>query len=139
MTVLEWLERGDQIQAEIEETKAEYERYFSIATKTTAGNDGMPHASDISNKVGNNAVKMAELLKEIEALEKRFDDYKQEVNAALKQLPVNQYKVLHKKYILNMNWDEIAYDMNYSRMQIWRFNNSGLIALKSILKVGKKS
>ena len=138
MTVLEWLERGDQILAEIEETKAEYERYFSAGTKTTAGNDGMPHGNDISNKVGNNAVEMAALLEEIKALEKRFDDYKQEVNAALKQLSVNQYKVLHKKYILKMSWDEIAIDMSYSRMQIWRFHNSGLKGLKSVIKIGKK-
>ena len=139
MTVLEWLDQGAMMNEIIEAKLAEREQLLSLATKVTANNDGMPHSSGVSDKVGNIAVKMAALSAEIDALIDKYVDYKQQVNKALQKLPANQYGVLHRRYVLQMSWDEIAYDMSYSRMQIWRIHNSGLKGLKSIVKVGKKS
>lgn len=108
--------------------KADKEMLMDIATRITAGMDGMPHGSDVTDKVGNIAAKLATLSSEIEALEQRRD----KLMAILESLPPDEYGALHRHYIRGMTWEEVAEDMNISRTTVYRYRNSGLAMLEQM-------
>jgi DNA-directed RNA polymerase specialized sigma24 family protein len=108
--------------------KADREMLMDMATKITAGMDGMPHGSDVTDKVGNIAVKLATLSSDIDALEARRD----KLMAVLESLPPDEYGALHRHYIRGMTWEEVAEDMNVSIATAYRYRKSGLAMLEQI-------
>lgn len=108
--------------------KADKEMLMDMATKITAGMDGMPHGTDVTDKVGNIAAKMAALSSEIDALEERRDKFM----AVLESLPPDEYGALHRHYIRGMTWEEVAEDMNIGRTTVYRYRNSGLAMLEKM-------
>lgn len=111
--------------------KADKEMLMDMATKITAGMDGMPHGSDVTDKVGNIAAKMAALSSEIDALEERRDKFM----AVLESLPPDEYGALHRHYIRGMTWEEVAEDMNVSIATAYRYRKSGLELLEQKCEV----
>lgn len=112
---------------------AEREQVWDMATKITPNTDGMPHASGVSDKVGNAAVKLMALGAEIDRLVDLYVDHKMFVLAMLEKLPPEEYGVLHRYFIRYMTLGDIAEDMHYSYMQIWRIKNKGLERLKDMM------
>ena len=55
MNAYEYLEQVKDADAKIDAKRAEEKELWAIATSTTQANDGMPHASGVSDKGGNNA------------------------------------------------------------------------------------
>jgi RNA polymerase sigma factor (sigma-70 family) len=106
--------------------KAEREMLMDAATKITAGMDGMPHGTDVADKVGNISAKIADLTGEIDRLHERRD----ELMAVLESLPPDEYGALHRHYIRGMTWEEVAEDMNVSVATAYRYRKSGLAMLE---------
>ena len=132
--VQKWLERVRELDVLIDSKLVERSQLLELATRMGAEMDGMPHAKgNVSDPVGNNVAKLVTLAKEIDALVDQFVDHKQKVIEALERLPENEYKVLHRQYIRYMTPSQIASDMNYSTMQIWRFQQNGLKLLKDVI------
>lgn len=102
--------------------KADWEMYMDMATKITAGMDGMPHGSDVTDKVGNIAVKLATLSGEMDALEER----RNQLITILESLPPDEYGALHRHYIRGMTWEVAAEDMGVSPATVYRYRKSGL-------------
>jgi len=132
--VMDWLGKTEEIQSEIEAAKAERGKYLSIAAKTTAGMDGMPHGTGVSDKVGKGAVDMATLSAEIATLEQRLAEHNKQVKERLKMLPVNEFGVLYRRYVLLMGVGETAASMNYSRVTVWRIEKRAISRLKNIMR-----
>lgn len=105
--------------------KAEREMLMDAATKITAGMDGMPHGTDVADKVGNISAKIADLTGEIDRLHERRD----ELMAVLESLPPDEYGALHRHYIRGMTWEEVAEDMNVGVATAYRYRKSGLAML----------
>jgi DNA-directed RNA polymerase specialized sigma subunit len=110
---------------------AERDQLMTMATSVNAGIDGMPHASGKSDKIGNIAVKLADLANEVNDLVDRYVNLKRDVVSALEKLPPREYLVLHKHYIQGMSWGEVASDMGYCREQIWRIKVKALEMLET--------
>ena len=108
--------------------KAEREMLMDAATKITAGMDGMPHGTDVADKVGNISAKIADLTGEIDRLHERRD----ELMAVLESLPPDEYGALHRHYIRGMTWEQVAEDMNIGRTTVYRYRNSGLAMLEKM-------
>ena len=106
--------------------KAERVMLMDAATKITAGMDGMPHGTDVADKVGNISAKIADLTGEIDRLHERRD----ELMAVLESLPPDEYGALHRHYIRGMTWEEVAEDMNVSVATAYRYRKSGLAMLE---------
>lgn len=106
--------------------KADKEMLMDMATKITAGMDGMPHGTDVADKVGNISAKIADLSSEIDALNARRD----ELIKVLESLPPDEYGALHRHYIRGMTWEEVAEDMNVSIATAYRYRKSGLAMLE---------
>jgi len=90
----------------------EKEELFTITTKTTQANDGMPHASSISDKVGNGAVKLVQKAQEIDATIDLFYDLKQEIIGQMQKLQVDEYDILYKSFVLGVPLSDIAEEKN---------------------------
>ena len=86
----------------------EKEELFTITTKTTQANDGMPHATGTSDKVGNGAVKLFEKEAEIDRVIDLFYDLKEEIIGQMQKLPADEYDVLHKSFVQGMSLTMIA-------------------------------
>jgi RNA polymerase sigma factor (sigma-70 family) len=108
--------------------KAERVMLMDAATKITAGMDGMPHGTDVADKVGNISAKIADLTGEIDRLHERRD----ELMAVLESLPPDEYGALHRHYIRGMTWEEVAEDMHIGRTTVYRYRNSGLAMLEKM-------
>ena len=113
--------------------KADREMLMDMATKITAGMDGMPHGSDVTDKVGNIAAKLATLSSEIDALEER----RERLMAVLESLPPDEYGALHRHYIRGMTWEEVAEDMNIGVATAYRYRKSGLKLVELLTELPK--
>ncbi len=135
--VIEWLEQVKKLDELIDAKEAERIQLWALATKITPEITGMPHGGGVTDKVGNIAVKLAMLSDETNAAIDRYVDQRAEVIRVLERLPANEYGVLHRKYIRYMSQEDIAKDMGYSTVQIWRIEQSGLRILKDVMKCNR--
>jgi hypothetical protein len=126
----EWLSQVRKLDELINAKLAERDQLMDLATKCTPNMDGMPHGSGTSDKVGNSGVKLGDMVREIDSLIDSYLDYKRDVLRTLEKLPCVEYAVLHRHYIRYMDWEDIAADLGFSTMQIWRIKVKGLKNLK---------
>lgn len=134
MNVHEWLDQVRMLDELITARLVEKQQLWDLATKMTPNMDGMPHATGVSDKVGNVATKLADLAMETDRLVDNYIDRKHEVLDALEKLPPNQFGVLHRYYIRGMTVEQIAEDMNKSERQIMRYKGKGIKNLQSVIK-----
>lgn len=134
MDVCEWLNQVRKLDELIDAKIVERDQLFAMATRMTPNLDGMPHVKGtVSDPVGEAVVRLVAMGEEINKLIDRFVDQKKEVVRVLEQLPAKEYSVLHRYYIRYMTLEEIAADMNYSVMQIWRIKEKGLKMLLNVM------
>lgn len=127
MTAEWFFEQIRKLEEMIVAKKSEWERLLAMGTKITAAADGMPHGSDVADKIGNISAKMADLSSEISLLEERRDG----LLKLLEELPPDEYGALHRHYIRGMTWEEVADDMNISIATAYRYRKSGLALLEA--------
>ena len=96
---------------------------------------GMPFSNTgmVPQKMQDAVIDLIELAQEIDKLVARYIKKKQEIVAVLEKLPEKEYGVLHRHYIRCMTWEQVAEDMDYSTMQIWRIRKNGMKILENIL------
>lgn len=104
----------------------EKEELFTIATKTTQENDGMPHATGTSDKVGNGSVKLLEKEAEIDRVIDLFYDLKTEIIGQIQKLPADEYDVLYKSFAQCMSLVDIATEKNKHIDTIKKIRRSGI-------------
>lgn len=124
--VIDWL---GQIKKLDELIKAKEFEIMAQATKMTASLDGMPHGGGVSDKVGDGAVKLAE--------DKDLNDLKQRrqyIIDTIKLLPAKQFGVINREYVQGMTQEQIAEDMNYCTVQVWRIKKIALKTLQDVMK-----
>ncbi len=129
--VIEWLEQIAKLNELIQAKEFEVADIMAQATKMTASLDGMPHGGGVSDKVGDNAVKLADRhTDELNALKQR----KQYIIDTIKMLPAKELGVLYREYVRGMSQEQIAEDMNYCTVQVWRIKKAALRMLCEILE-----
>lgn len=134
MNVREWLEEVKKLDELIDAKLSERQQFLALATKVVSDMDGMPHAKGgVSDPVGSNVVKIVALTEEADRLIDRYIAYKEEVAKTLEALPDAEYAVMHKRYIQYKTWEEIAEEMNYSTVQVWRISKKAEGMLEDIL------
>lgn len=134
MDAVEFLEQIAMIDELIASNEAEIRELWDKATKKTSSADGMPRASGISDKVGDNAVKIVHLERKGDDLLRR----KESIKNVLMRLPAREYGVLHREYFRHMTQERIASEMGYCTVQVWRIKRRALKRLDVILSEMKK-
>lgn len=115
---------------------AEQDRLKAIATDITAKPmDGMPfdNTGTVSRRMENAVINLITLSREIEKLIDQYIDYKRDILTLLEKLPEKEYGVLHRYYIQHKTWEQVAEDMGYSTVQIWRIKKNGLKILQNVI------
>lgn len=125
-SVHDYLDSVKKLDELIVAKEAERVLLWEMATKITPTMHDTPGGSGVSDKVGNIAVKLAQLIEETDAAWDRYINQRTKVIKTLELLPANEYGVLHREYIRYMTQEEIAQDMGYSTVQIWRIKKAGL-------------
>lgn len=137
MNVYEWLEQVRKLDQLITAKLAERDRLEALATDISAKPiDGMPHSNTgtVSQTMQNAVVNLVMLAREIDKLVDQYIDCKQHVVDVLETLPEKEYGVLHRHYIRYMTWEQVAEDMGYSTMQIWRIKQNAVKILKDVIE-----
>lgn len=114
---------------------AERDQLRQLAYSVSSGEmDGMPHGKGaVSDPVGNLVVKLVTLSEEANVLIDRYIDCKNQIIKSLEQLPAKQYGVLHRYYIRNMTWEEVAEDMGCSTRNVIRLKKKALKKLENVI------
>lgn len=137
MYIEEWLQSVKKLDQLIDAKNAERERLMAIATSVSPRvPDGMPmsNTGTVSKKIEDTVCRLVDLDREINGIIDRYIDCKQAVINKLEKLPANEYGVLHRYYIQHMTYEEIACDMGYSTVHIWRIKQKALEMLKSVVE-----
>ena len=129
MDAVRWLEQFAKLDELMEAKKAEIEKIRAAAYNTVGGMDGMPHAPGISDKVGSLTVKLVVLEEKL----KQYEDQRGAMLDVLQMLPANEYGVLHREYVRHMTQGQIASDMGYSTVQVWRIKKNAINFLEKVL------
>jgi len=125
--VIEWLEGIKKLDELIEANKAEEDALTSVSSKGEF--DGMPHSAGTSDVVGNNALRLIDVKREREILQKEKDSK----IATMKELSALQFGVLHREYVRYMKREAVALDIGYCEVQVWRIKQLALKNLGAIL------
>ena len=110
----------------------EKQELFTLATKTTQNNDGMPHAPGVSDKVGNLNTKLLMKECEIDHVIDVYIDLKHEIVEQIEKLPADEYEVLYKYYVIGEGLFEIADSRNQSVDWIKKLKWRGISHVKVI-------
>lgn len=116
----------------IRDTEGEKVVLRTLAEKVTQENDGMPHATGTSDKVGNIAVKLVMKEQELDYLIDLFVDLRSEIVDQLRTLPMNEYEVLYDFYVAGKRLFDIADEMCCSVDWIKKLKWRGLAKVKVI-------
>ena len=106
------------------------ENIFTLATKTTQENDGMPHAQVTSDKVGNLSTKLLMKEQEIDHIIDVFVDLREEIKGQIRKIPADECDVLYKYYVLNLGLFDIADDKQKSVDWIKKLKCRGISHIK---------
>lgn len=129
--VIAWLEQIKKLDELIRARKDDIAGVMERATKTTASLTGMPHCGGVSDKVGDGAIKLAELEDAELANLKRI---RQQITDTIKLLPAREFGVIDREFVRGMTQEQIAFDMNYCTVQVWRIRKKALQLLKDVMK-----
>lgn len=137
MNAQEWLEQVRKLDQLINAKLAERDRLKEMATDISPRPmDGMPfdNTGVASRKMENAVVRLIDLANDLNKLVDMYTKHKEKVVKALEQLPPNEYGVLHRHYIRYMTWDQVAEDMGYCTVQIWRIRKKALKNLQNVME-----
>ena len=144
MRAFDYLDQVKILDSLIINKTAEQEQLRLMAEKITQANDGMPHGTGVSDKIGNAVAGLVDLQNEIAVLVVTFKGILQDVTKTIEKLPEEQYKVIHAKFILKRkelgnhrswyySWEEVAEIVGYSESQVYRIKKKAIRNIQRIL------
>ena len=112
MTVKEELLQYKYAREKVNETLEEYQKYKDRAEKMTSIISDMPRRTSSSDKVADNAVKMADLSAEYEKRWLEAENKKLEIEKNIDLVEEPYRIILYMKYVQGKKLEEIAYKLN---------------------------
>lgn len=137
MDVCEVLNSVRKLDQLIDAKLAERERLMSIAKDISPRlSDGMPRGNSgmPSQKMADAVCALVDLEKETDRLVDKYVDTKKQIANVLEKLPEKEYGVLHRYYMRNMTWEQVAEDMGYSMRQVYRIKQNGMEMLQDVIE-----
>lgn len=128
MNVTDFLRQYEYADRTVRRLEREYEeqRIMIDSVKSTSDNDGMPHGTGIHKPVEDRAVKLADKLKELSDARLKAIEVRQAVFDFVETIPGVEGDALYKRYVLLMQWEEIAAELSYSTSGIYKLRNRAI-------------
>ena len=134
MKAKDYLLQISKIDRLIENKIAELEHWQAIATGTTTFSDGdRVQSSGNKYKMEDAIIKCIEISNEINVEIDRLVDTRKEVISTIEQLKPSEYDVLHKIYVQNKDFQEIATAKKMSYSWVTTKHGRALASLQKIL------
>ena len=133
MTAKEELMQYKYARKKVDETLEEYQKYKDRATKMTAIMSDNPQRSNLnSDKVGDNAIKMADISREYEERWLRAEKERLRIEQNIDRVEEPYRTILHMRYIEELNFEKIADCMGYTYNSITHMHGDALKQYKKI-------
>lgn len=132
MTAKEELSQYRYARKKVDEALEEYEKYKIRAEKVTTIISGMPRGTSNSNKVEDNAVKMADISREYEKRWFLAEKEKLRIEKNIDKVEEPYRTILHKRYIEESNFEKIADEMGYTYNSITHMHGDALKLYKKV-------
>ena len=136
MTAKQFLSQARRIDKRIDNYVEEITQLLTLATKTTPSNaQERVQSSGTGDKVGDGAVKIADLQKEMDRWVDELLIKKEEIRKVIEQVDdTDCYDLLYKRYILYKKWEQIAVDKDITTMGVWKMHGRALKKVEKILE-----
>lgn len=140
MTAKEYLSQYRYINININNKIAQQKRLRELATCVSPSSDGCGHNSGVSDKVGSLCAKIADLDAEINAEIDKLVDVQKDIMHTIGKVDDERYRIiLTERYIDCKTFEQIADDIHYSYMQIFRLHGQSLAAVQNVIECYNRS
>lgn len=124
---IKWLSQYRDVVKETMRLVREKEEWRSLAEKITPSYSFEPKTQSVTSKVETGAENIVEIDKQLQEQIAKRVRLRLEIAKVIYNLGSEKYRyLLSSRYIDGKKWEQIALDMNYSVMQIWRMHGEAL-------------
>lgn len=88
--------------------------------------NGMPHGTDISKPTEQQVMRLIDVSEQLEETINRKTELFLKIEREIRKLPLKEYAVIHRHYILGESWELVAEKLNYSDRHIRRIHGNAL-------------
>ena len=135
MQAKEYLEQVQRAEEELKLLNAEKAHYLEMATSTGVKLDGMPHNPNVSSRVENAAVGMADLISKLDAKITVYISLISQARYMIQQVRTDKFRqLLTLKYMLGKSWPEVSEEMSYKdKKSVFRVHGYALKEFQKVL------
>lgn len=127
MTAKEFLKKGMNLNNEINANIQSLDKLRALVYGTASKYDDVRVQTSPGNTQESNIIKLIDLENEINAKINRLIEYKSKMHDLINSVDNTLYRaILTDRYINCKTWDDIAEELGYSRMQIYRLHEQAL-------------
>ena len=131
---VEYLKQLREIDGDVENLISEAERWRLIATGTTSRSDGeRVQSSGNHQRMADAVCRYVDIEEDIKRHLAALAEKRKEILETIRQLPYDKRNVLHKRYVQDMTFDEIAAACDKSRSWVTSVHGRALQAVQKIL------
>lgn len=124
---IKWLSQYRDVVKETMRLVREKEEWRSLAEKMTPSYSFEPKTQSVASKVETGAENIVEIDKQLQEQIAKRVRLRLEIAKVIYDLESEKHRyLLTSRYIDGKKWEQIALDMNYSVMQIWRMHGEAL-------------
>ena len=136
MIAKEYLKQYKEATRRVEIIQREYDEEMDLIDniRSSLGGDGLPRSGEISRKVENQAIKLAEKADELYQAQLAALRIQNKVFKTVMMVPGEAGSVLYERYIQLHKWEEISDNIGYSVRQTHNLHRQGLEAIEEILQ-----
>lgn len=139
MTAKEYLKQYENAVKMVARVQREYNEQLEEIDniRSSLDGDGLPHGGEISRKVENQAIKLAEKAEELMDAEIYSVRIRQQIFSRLLEVPGEVGDVLVERYINLRTWEDVADQVGYSVRHVHNLHKVGLEKVEKILGLHK--
>lgn len=134
-TAKQYLKQYENAVKVAQRVRREYEEELDLIDniRSSLGGDGLPRSGEISKKVENQALKLAEKADALREAEAAAIEIRQEIFRTVMRVPDDKGSVLYERYVLLKDWKDVADAVGYSESHIYELHRQGLDYVNNLL------
>jgi len=135
MRAKEYLKQYKEAMRLVAVLQQEYDEEMDLIDniRSSLGGDGMPRSGEISKKVENQAIKLAEKSEGLYEAKLEALRLQNKIFKTVMMVPGDAGSVLYERYIRLHKWETIADNIGYSIRQTHNLHRQGLEAIEEII------
>ena len=136
MTAKEYLKLYRDAVRAVDILQEEYDKQMEQidSIRSALGGDGLPRSGEVSKRVENQAIKLAEKAEQLLEAQSEALAIRQEIFRTVRRVQGEPGDVLRERYINLRHWTEIAEILGYTERQCFNLHNKGLEAVEEIIQ-----